>query len=205
MKRIFLLIPLIFFLLSSCNTAKENNLTPRLKVSENHRFLAMSIRRYAYWSVFAGCCGFTYGHSSIMQFYETTDNNPGYGARQYRNIAINAPGAAQMKHLRNLMVSKSYFDRVPSNDFLAEPQGEKYDYVAITRGADYLFAYTWTGRNFSLDMEKLPEGKYNSAWYDPRTGLSTPGDTYNNKGIAAFNPPGEAEPGNDWVLILSKI
>ncbi len=69
--------------------------------------------------------------------------------------------------------------------------------------ADYLFAYTWTGRNFSLDMEKLPEGKYNSSWYDPRTGLSTPGDIYNNKGIAAFNPPGEAEPGNDWVLILS--
>ena len=28
------------------------------------------IRRYAYWSVFAGCCGFTYGHNAVMQFYK---------------------------------------------------------------------------------------------------------------------------------------
>lgn len=165
----------------------------------------MDVRRYAYWSVFAGCCGFTYGHSSIMQFYETTDNNPGYGAKQYWNTAINAPGANQMKHLRNLIVSKPYFEGVPANDMLAEPQGDKYHYIAITRGVDYLFAYTCTGRDFSLDMEKLPEGIYSSSWYDPRTGISTPGETYNNKGIINFNPPGQESPGNDWVLILSKI
>ena len=165
----------------------------------------MSIRRYAYWSVFAGCCGFTYGHSSIMQFYETTDNNPGYGARQYRNIAINAPGAAQMKHLRNLIVSKPYFESVPANDMLAEPQGEKYNYIAITRGEDYLLAYTWSGRNFSVDMGKMPEGNFNFFWFDPRTSLLTPGEICNNKGITVFNPPGETESGNDWVLNLSKI
>jgi hypothetical protein len=27
------------------------------------------VRRYAYWSVFAGSCGHTYGHNAIMQFY----------------------------------------------------------------------------------------------------------------------------------------
>jgi hypothetical protein len=31
------------------------------------------VRRYAYWSVFAGSCGHTYGHNAIMQFYK-----PGY-------------------------------------------------------------------------------------------------------------------------------
>jgi len=162
------------------------------------------VRRYAYWSVFAGCCGFTYGHSSIMQFYKTTDLNPGYGAKQYWNIALNAPGSNQMKHLKNLILSKPFFERIPANDMLAEPQAEKYDYIAITRGHDYLFAYTWTGREFSLNLEKMPDGKYNSTWYDPRTGNSVPGDIY-NKGMVTFNPPGEHEPGNDWVLILSKI
>jgi hypothetical protein len=140
-----------------------------------------------------------------MQFYETTDLNPGYGAKQYWNIAINAPGAVQMKHLKNLILSKPFFERIPANDILAEPRGEKYDYIAITRGADYLFAYTWTGRDFSLDMEKLPDGKYNSSWYDPRTGISTTGNIYDNKGIVTFDPPEEKSPGNDWVLILSKI
>jgi len=109
-----------------------------------------------------------------------------------------------MKHLKNLILSKPFFERIPANDMLAEPQAEKYDYIAITRGHDYLFAYTWTGREFSLNLEKMPDGKYNSTWYDPRTGNSVPGDIY-NKGMVTFNPPGEHEPGNDWVLILSKI
>lgn len=26
------------------------------------------VRRYAYWDVFAGCCGHTYGHNNVMQF-----------------------------------------------------------------------------------------------------------------------------------------
>ncbi len=30
---------------------------------------ACDVRRYAYWSVFAGSCGHTYGHNAIMQFY----------------------------------------------------------------------------------------------------------------------------------------
>ena len=61
------------------------------------------VRRYAYWSVFAGCCGFTYGHSGVMQFYKPEDEDPAYGARDYWYDAIHAPGAAQMMHLKNLM------------------------------------------------------------------------------------------------------
>lgn len=30
---------------------------------------ACDVRRYSYWSVFAGSCGHTYGHNAIMQFY----------------------------------------------------------------------------------------------------------------------------------------
>ena len=41
--------------------------------SAEPRWTANDVRRYAYWSVFAGSCGHTYGHNSIMQFYR-----PGY-------------------------------------------------------------------------------------------------------------------------------
>ena len=34
------------------------------------RWTANDVRRYAYWSVFAGSFGHTYGHNSIMQFYK---------------------------------------------------------------------------------------------------------------------------------------
>ncbi len=43
MKKRYLLLPLIVFLFSSCNTNKENNLTPRLKVSENHGSLPQKV------------------------------------------------------------------------------------------------------------------------------------------------------------------
>lgn len=33
---------------------------------------ARDVRRYAYWSVFEGACGHTYGDNAIMQFYRET-------------------------------------------------------------------------------------------------------------------------------------
>lgn len=162
------------------------------------------IRRYGYWSVFAGCCGFTYGHSAIMQFYKPGDGKPGYGAKEFWNTAINAPGASQMKYLKQLMLSKSYFERVPANELLADLQGEKYDYLAVTRGDDYVFVYTWNGRNIQLDLNKLPGSEYSASWFDPRTGTSTGTGKYRNTGVITFDPPGEKEPGNDWVLVLEQ-
>jgi len=162
------------------------------------------IRRYAYWSVFAGCCGFTYGHAAIMAMIKTTDIRPAYGSRMSWDIAINAPGASQMKYLKQLMLSKPYFERVPANDLLAEKQGEKYDYIAVTRGNDYVFAYTWNGRNISLDLQKMPGSKYKASWFDPRLGSYIEIGTYEKTGVLTFNPPGKKEPGNDWILVLEK-
>jgi hypothetical protein len=162
------------------------------------------VRRYAYWSVFAGCCGFTYGHSSIMQFYRQQDN-PGYGAKEHWDVAMNAPGASQMKYLKQLILSKPYFVRVPANDLLAAKQGEKYDYIAITRGNDYLFAYTCNGCDISLDLNKLHWPDYKVSWFDPRNGTVSEFGISKNDGVLTFDPPGTKEPGNDWVLILEKI
>jgi hypothetical protein len=163
------------------------------------------VRRYAYWSVFAGCCGFTYGNNSVMQFYKPADRRPAYGAKEYWDVAINAPGASQMRYLKQLMLSKSYFERIPANDLLAEEQGEKYDYIAVTRGMDYVFVYTWNGRNIPLNLKNMPGTEYKASWFEPRTGYYTVAGTYKNNGILIFDPPGEKKPGNDWVLILEKI
>ncbi len=43
----------------------HDTLQPRWKDSD--------VRRYAYWSVFAGACGFTYGNSAVMQFFKPGD------------------------------------------------------------------------------------------------------------------------------------
>jgi hypothetical protein len=110
-----------------------------------------------------------------------------------------------MKYLKQLILSKPYFERVPAEELLATKQGGKYDYIAITRGKDYVFAYTCNGSDISLDMNKLPWTEYRASWFDPRNGTLNEIGTNKNLGTIIFNPPGEKKTGNDWILILEKI
>lgn len=160
------------------------------------------VRRYAYWSVFAGACGFTYGHSAVMQFYNPKDKEAAYGAKKYWTEAINDPGAGQMVHLKELMLSRPYFDRVPDQSLIAEQPGDKYDYQTGTRGNDYAFIYTYNGKNIRANMGIIEGEKVQAEWFDPRNGQTKPIGTFPNKGIKEFDPPGEVMNGNDWVLIL---
>jgi len=166
---------------------------------------ANDLRRYAYWSVFAGGFGFTYGHSAIMQMHKPGDMKTSYGVREYWTEAMEAPGAGQMVHLKNLMLSKPYFARVPDQSLIADNQGEKYDYLIATRGGNYAFVYTYTGRDIHLAMGKIAGEKVRVSWFDPRNGKQTEIGTFENKGIKTFNPPGNAKDGNDWVLVLDSL
>ena len=62
--------------------------------ANEERWQDYDVRRYAYWSVFAGSCGHTYGHNAIMQMLK-----PGYptsygsdGAEKAWYQALNDPG-----------------------------------------------------------------------------------------------------------------
>ena len=169
------------------------------------RWTADDVRRYGYWSVFSGAFGYTYGHNSVMQMYKTTDKEPAYGPRDTWDVALNATGARQMIYLKNLMLSRSYFDRVPDQSIVAGKNGEKYSRLVATRGKSYVMVYTYTGKDFELNMGKITGDKVKASWFDPKTGKTTPIDTVSNTGICKFNPPGEEKDGNDWVLILDKI
>jgi len=165
---------------------------------------ANDVRRYGYWSVFAGAAGHTYGHNSVMQMHKPTDTTSAYGSKKYWNQALNDSGATQMVFLKNLMLSKPYFDRIPDQSLIAGQQGEKYNYLAATRGKDYLFIYDYTGRDFTVNMGKIEGEKVRGAWYNPRNGSRNVVGTFANKGQLKFHPPGSEQEGNDWVLILEK-
>jgi len=162
------------------------------------------IRRYAYWSVFAGGCGFTYGHNAIMQFHKKDDTSPAYGVRETWEEALNAPGAWQMKYLKELILSKPYFERVPAQELVAGENGEKYDYIAATRGNDYAFFYTCNGSDISVDAKKLGWNSFKATWMNPRNGSVTVIGTFDTGGIKTFDMPGEKQNGNDFVLILDR-
>lgn len=163
------------------------------------------VRRYAYWSVFAGAFGYTYGHSAIMQFYRPGDTGGAYGAKSYWTEAKDDSGAQQMKYIKKLMLSHSYFDRVPDQSLITGENGEKYNYLIATRGEKYAMIYSYTGRDIPVQMGKISGDQVNATWFDPRTGEETAIGEFENKGVQIFDCPGEPEYGNDWVLILDTI
>jgi hypothetical protein len=169
------------------------------------RWTDADVRRYGYWSVFAGACGFTYGNNDVMQMHMPSDKGSAYGSKEYWYNSINDPGAQQMVYLKKLMLSRPYFDRVPAQELIADRQGEKYNRLLATRGKDYAFVYTYTGRDMDINTGLLPGTKIKASWYDPRNGNITTIGTFAKAKMTKFNPPGEPANGNDWVLILDAI
>ncbi len=166
---------------------------------------ANDVRRYAYWSVFAGGCGFTYGHNAIMQMHKPGDKEPSYGVRIYWDEALNAPGAQQIWYLKKLMLSKPYFDRIPDQSLIANKNGERYDYQVATRGEHYAFIYTYNGREINVQMGKITGEQINASWFNPRNGKKKTVGKFDNTRIKKFDPPGKKSDGNDWVLILESV
>jgi hypothetical protein len=166
---------------------------------------ADDVRRYAYWSVFAGAAGHTYGHNSVMQMHKPTDKGSAYGSKKYWFNALNDSGARQMIFLKKLILSKPYFDRVPDQSLIVGERGEKYNYIAATRGNDYAFIYDYTGKPFEARMGKISGGQVKASWYNPKNGNKKAIGVFINKGFRKFDPPGEQKDGNDWVLILESV
>jgi hypothetical protein len=169
------------------------------------RWTAADVRRYGYWSVFAGAFGYTYGHNSVMQMFKLTDKDPAYGPKDEWYKAINAEGATQMIHLKSLMLSRSYFDRAPDQSLIAGQNGTQYNRLLATRGNDYAMIYAYNGNNMNVNMGKIDGERVKASWYNPRTGKTTSIGEFDNKGVQSFNPPGDEKEGNDWVLILDSV
>ena len=140
-----------------------------------------------------------------MQMHMPLDKGSAYGSKEYWYNSINDPGALQMVYLKKLMLSRPYFDRVPDQSLIAADQGEKYERLIATRGKNYAFIYTYTGRNMVINATVLQGSKIKASWFNPRSGEITVIGTFDKSKILKFNPPGQRKNGNDWVLILDAI
>lgn len=167
------------------------------------RWTADDLRRYAYWSVFAGGAGFTYGENSIMQFHTSDDKDANYGVKKDWKETINAPGAQQMQYLKKLMLSKDYFDRKPAQEAVVD-DGDRYNKVLATKGKNYAMFYVYNGRQFTIAIDKLGFVPKKAMWFRPADGVMADIHEYRNTTSILFNPPGAKGNGNDIVLILER-
>lgn len=160
------------------------------------------VRRYAYWSVFAGSFGHSYGHNDIMQFIRPGVNGS-FGADGMKKAwwdALEDPGFGQMIHLKNLMLAFPFFERIPDQSVIAGVNGERYDRAIATRGTDYLLVYNYSARPMEVDLAKVSGAKKNVWWYHPANGKLEYVGEFDSK-VTKFQYDCGYMSGNDRVLI----
>lgn len=166
------------------------------------RWTAADVRRYAYWSVFAGSFGHTYGHNSIMQFYK-----PGVGGsffpKKYWYDCMDEPGFNQMQYLKKLMLMFPFFERIPDQSVIAGENWQRYDRLIATRGNDYLLVYNYTGRPMQIDLSKISGAKKKCWWFNPQNGDMEYLGEFNGNAVQNFQADVPYSSGADRVLIAT--
>jgi hypothetical protein len=160
------------------------------------------VRQAAYWSVFAGALGHTYGAHPIWQFLKEEVRKKDTYTRHYWYEVTDLPGAFQMTHLRNLMESRPFLSRVPDQSLLAQEADTGIHHQQASRGEDYAFIYLPTGKPVQVQLGKIAGQNVQAWWFNPRNGEAKSIGRFKNQGTRSFDPPGEAIKGNDWVLVM---
>lgn len=53
-----------------------------------------------------------------------------------------------------------------------------------------------------INTGKIEGKKISAQWFNPRNDSYTKIGSFKNNGILTFDPPGEIQDGNNWVLVL---
>lgn len=161
-------------------------------------------RRYAYWAVFAGAAGHTYGHNAVIQVHKP-GYPPAYGVTMTWREGLAAPGSADLQHLANLLLAYPYEERIPDQTVVVGDPGFRQDRVLVTRGRTYLFAYRFTGRPYQLRGGVLDGERLRMRWMDPATGAFTQPTVVPNTEVMSFVPPVGRQGNTDMVLVLDAV
>lgn len=165
----------------------------------NGYFRDYEIRKQVYRSVFAGGCGVTYGHHAVWQFYGSRYAVINHVDRTWLE-ALDRPGAGQMVYLKNLMLSRPYFHRIPDQLLLSDA-GQGASHVRSTRSVDGQYAFIYipnASQVITVDLAKLVGPAIKAWWYDPRTGWASEAGVFPCQRQAFLSPADDA----DWVLVL---
>ena len=168
------------------------------------RFDDFDVRQAAYFAVFSGACGHTYGNNNIWQMWE-----PGRTPLLFADIhwkqALHHPGARQVTYLRGLMEQNDFTSLRPAQELLLDGPdrgGEKVLALA-SEERDIVLVYTPYGEKFTLD-NSTRRGIYKDLWFDPRYNITHIININANRAMQTYTPPTQGR-GRDWILIVKRI
>jgi hypothetical protein len=162
------------------------------------------VRQAAYWNLFTGGFGHTYGCHAIWQFLATGREPIGL-ARNSWQADMDLTGAFDMLHVRRLMESRPYNSRIPFQELIVNEQLSETQFIASTKGDGYAFIYFPGVLNAKLNLNTLGFAKCKSWWFNPQTGTSMEGEEFNCAGTKDFTSPSSGGRGNDYILVLDDI
>lgn len=157
------------------------------------------VRQAAYWALFAGAFGHTYGCHPVWQLCNERQAPITFARRHWRE-ALDLPGAGQMRHVRTLMESRPILSRVPDQSLLLE-EGTGPEHRRACRGEGYIFIYLPQGGTVTLNLTSLSGPLLRAWWFDPRMGRCRGGDVFPSQDQLSFTAPCSG-PCSDWVLVL---
>lgn len=179
-------------------------------IDDNGVFTSTDVRIAAYWSVFSGAAGFSYGAQAIWQFTDKTRKK--HSPKTYQNWqeGMDLPGATQVGHLKKLMQMFPLTELQPDPSLIVSGQGDCANYIPAIRGKSFAFIYIPSGAKPEIKLGLISGEMVKASWFDPRTGITTPIGEFENKGIRSFDVPGMSKElswlksgrGCDWVLVL---
>ena len=160
------------------------------------------VRRYAYWSVFAGSMGHTYGDNAIQQFFCTPTIPGSFGVRYPWWDSVHHVGSEEMGILKDLMESVDYQNGHPAEELLLSGQKERYHRIAVFAGEGYLFAYDYLGEEFTVSLKEF-EGKNAIVyWFNPVSGRKSFLMDATGRSEITVKPVKRFTEDNDWVLMV---
>ena len=166
----------------------------------------------AYESILAGACGQTYGNPIVAFFLRDRadlERCPYYvgnleeTALETKNwrTSLECDGANQLLILKNLRLSRPYFDLRPAQELVLNSRDDLlFGRISAARGEDYAYIYTPFGREIEVDASQFSAEILRASWLDPRTGEEKEICCFSPR-KALFVPPTQGR-GQDWLLIL---
>jgi hypothetical protein len=132
------------------------------------------VRKRAYWSLFAGAFGHTYGHPSVCWMISEKERD---NFRRYSWFeALDQPGAWQMKILRDFLESRDLSQCIPDQDLLIE-QSDRLEVVTdehiqacVDKEGKFAFLYFPSGGEETVDLSRLKIDQLQIWWFNPRDG-----------------------------------
>ena len=168
-------------------------------------------RRSLYQCVFAGGCGYAYGHDALWQMTPHTGLPwmlKGWtpGVTNWMQ-ALDTPAVRQLHYIKALLYAHPYLTRIPDQRLVLAGQGTNVvTRVQATRDgtlehndATYIMAYISSPRTITLNTGVLAAHQLKACWFNPATGATeVMGGQIANPGSLIL----DKRPQGDWVVVI---